>query len=115
MGDLTSGLQHLTGALSAIGKGERHNFIVTRELDLFHIYMISICSPDIPRPVSWVPAHVIKDDQRSVNTANGVVADAGLDGGHPGVDKIGHGGRIGSSADTAIDAGRGMGVKAGGV
>lgn len=115
MGDLTSGLQHLTGALSAIGEGERHNFIVTRELDLMPKSMVSIYVPKIPSPLSWVPAHIIKDDQRSVNTSNGIVADAGLDGGHPGVDKIGHGGRIGSSADTAIDAGRGLVVKAGGV
>lgn len=33
--------------------------------------------------------YVIKDDQRSVDTSDGVVADTRLDGGHPGVDEFG--------------------------
>lgn len=43
-------------------------------------------------------AYVIKDDKRAVDTPDGVVTDARLDGGHPGVDKLGrHGG--GSDGD----------------
>lgn len=42
--------------------------------------------------------YVIKDDQRPVDTSDGVVADTRLDGGHPGVDELGcHDGRLGSS------------------
>lgn len=33
--------------------------------------------------------HVIKDDQRTVDTSDGVVANARFDGGHPGVNKLG--------------------------
>lgn len=49
-------------------------------------------------------SHIVQDDQRSVNASDSVVADAGLDGGHPRVDKLGHGGRIGSSTDSAQDS-----------
>lgn len=33
--------------------------------------------------------HVIKNDQRTVDTSDSVVANARLDGGHPGVNKVG--------------------------
>ena len=42
------------------------------------------------RKQGW--SDVIEEHQRSVDTSDGVVADAGLDGGHPGVDEVGHGG-----------------------
>lgn len=40
-------------------------------------------------------AYVIQDDQRSVNTCNGIVANTRLDGSHPGVNEFGrHGCRV---------------------
>lgn len=48
-------------------------------------------------------SHIVQDDQRSVDASDGVVADAGLDVGHPGVDKLGHGGQFESSTDSALD------------
>jgi hypothetical protein len=32
-----------------------------------------------------------EDNQRSVDASDGIVAESGLDGGHPGVNKVGHG------------------------
>jgi hypothetical protein len=38
-----------------------------------------------------MPTHIIEDNQRSVDASDGIVAESGLDGGHPGVNKVGHG------------------------
>jgi hypothetical protein len=62
MARLTASFEDLTRSLSAIGQGKRDNLVESRELD------------------------IVQNDQRTVDTANGVVADARLDVHHPGVD-----------------------------
>lgn len=70
----TASFEDLTRSLSAIGQCERDNLVESRELD------------------------IVQNDQRAVNTANGVVADARLDVHHPGVD-----GEILSGHDCGVD------------
>lgn len=110
---LTFSLQHLTRTLCAIGESKGHNFIETGEFDLFQEFNIS---REDPRVFSTIHdrSHIVKDDQRSVNASDSVVADAGLDVGHPGVDKLGHGGQFESCTDSALDReGRMVGEQSG--
>jgi hypothetical protein len=58
----TASFEDLTRSLCAIGQGQGNNLVESRELD------------------------IVQNDQGTVDTANGVVADARLDMHHPGVD-----------------------------
>ena len=58
----TASFKDLTRSLGTIGEGQRDNLVESRELD------------------------IVQNDQRTVDAANGVVADARLDVHHPGVD-----------------------------
>lgn len=51
--------------------------------------------------------YIIEDDQRTVDAADGVVADARLDGGHPGVDEVGrHGGVSRTAREGGMEQGK---------
>ena len=62
MAKLTASFEDLTRSLGTIRQCERDNLVESRELD------------------------IVQNDQRTVDAANGVVADARLDVHHPGVD-----------------------------
>lgn len=85
----TSCLKHLTGSLAAVGQGQGHDLVESREFDL--CFLVLAHAPSYLLLIS--PTHIVQDDQWAVDAANGVVPDARRHGHHARVDisVFGHG------------------------
>lgn len=88
-GIYTSCFKDLARSLAAIGQGQGHDLVESREFDL--CFLVSAHAPSCLLLIS--PTHIVQNDQRTVDAANGVVPDARRHGHHARVDisVFGHG------------------------
>ncbi|KAI6769729.1 hypothetical protein HG530_004358 [Fusarium avenaceum] len=65
----------LTRALSAIGKGEGDDLVVSREFDL----LLSADKVQTDSSLGYMTTHIVEDDEGTVDAADGVVSNSGHD------------------------------------
>jgi hypothetical protein len=86
---LTSSFQDLTRALSAIGKGEGDDLVVSREFDL----LLSADKVQTDSSLGYMTTHIVEDDEGTVDAADGVVSNSGHDRVRRRLARVGHDGR----------------------